>query len=391
MRLLALTNIYPSPVFPTRGSFNRHPLRLLGKRHAVRVIVPIGWTDEWQAKRRGEVKFPKHRREELDGLIVDYPRYWFPPRILRAWYGHFFLRSVRGTFRRAVEEFRPDAVLASWAYPDGWAGVRLAREARLPVVVKVHGSDVKLLDKYPARRLRTAEALKAAAGVIAVSQDLVEHVLKLGVDAQKVRLIYNGVDATVFRPGSKDEARDQLGVTGDSPLLLFVGNLFPVKGPDLLLSAFATLIAQGVSARLAIIGQGHLRESLERQAADLGIENLVTFIGPLPQEQLVRWYRAADLLVLPSRSEGVPNVLLEASACGCPWVASSVGGVPEIAHFGHSRLVLSENPAELARGISEMLGHTENTAVSPRSWDAAVNELEELLLTVAGQPVAAVA
>jgi glycosyltransferase involved in cell wall biosynthesis len=238
---------------------------------------------------------------------------------------------------------------------------------------------------------RTADALKAAAGVVAVSQDLVEHVLKLGVDAQKVRLIYNGVDSTVFRPGSKDEARDQLEVAGDVPLLLFVGNLFPVKGPDVLLSAFATLIAEGVSARLAVIGQGHLRGMLERQSVDLGIEKQTTFIGPLPQEQLARWYRAADLLVLPSRSEGVPNVLLEASACGCPWVASNVGGVPEIAHFGHSRLVPPENPAELARGISDMLGRTKNSAVSPRSWDAAVNELEELLLTVAGQPVAVVA
>jgi glycosyltransferase involved in cell wall biosynthesis len=204
-------------------------------------------------------------------------------------------------------------------------------------------------------------------------------------------LIYNGVDAAVFRPGCKNEAREKLGMTGDSPLLLFVGNLFPVKGPDVLLSAFATLIAEGVSARLAIIGQGHLRGTLERQAADLGIEQRISFIGSLPQEQLARWYRAADLLVLPSRSEGVPNVLLEASACGCPWVASDVGGVPEVAHFGHSRPVPPEKPEELARGIREMLGSTRNTAVSPRSWDTAVNELEELLLAVAGQPVAAAA
>jgi hypothetical protein len=135
MRVLVLTNLYPSPVYPTRGSFNRHPLRLLGERHAVRVIVPIGWTDEWKAKRKGDVSFPKGRQQQFDGLTVDYPRYWFPPRVLRSWYGHFFLKSVRGTFLRAVDEFKLDVVLASWAYPDGWAGVRLAREARLPVVV----------------------------------------------------------------------------------------------------------------------------------------------------------------------------------------------------------------------------------------------------------------
>src|SRR5262245_37895619 len=223
MRVLVLTNVFPSPVFPTRGPFNLHPLRILARRHSVRLVVPVAWTDEWAARRRGRGQFPHGRREVRDSIVVNYPRYWFPPRILRGWYGHCFIASVRGIFRRTVEEFRPDLVFASWAYPDGWAGVRLAREARLPVVVKVHGSDVKLLDKYPARLRRTAEALKAADGIVAVSRDLLEHVLKLGVDPHKVRLIYNGVDAAVFRPGSKVAARELLGMAKDSPILLFVG------------------------------------------------------------------------------------------------------------------------------------------------------------------------
>jgi len=255
----------------------------------------------------------------------------------------------------------------------------------------VHGSDVKLLNQYPARLRRTADALKAADGVIAVSRDLVNQVSALGVDSQKVRLIYNGVDASVFRPGLKNEARERLGESGDSPLLLFVGNLFPVKGLDVLLNAFADLITDTPSARLVIVGQGHLREALERQAAGLGIGSQLNFLGPLPQERLADWYRAADLFVLPSRSEGVPNVLLEASACSCPWVASNVGGIPEIAQFGQCLLVPPENPMEVARGIRDVLGRSAGVAVPPRSWDSAVDELEEFLRSVIHKPVAALA
>lgn len=390
MRVLALTNVYPSPVHPTRGPFNRHPLRLLGERHPVRVIVPVAWTDEWAARRRTRANpFPEGRRQVSDGLTIDYPRYWFPPRVLRGWYGHCFLASVRGTFRRAADEFRPDVVLASWAYPDGWAGVRLARARGIPVVVKVHGSDIKLLGQYPGRLRRTADALRAADAVIAVSQDLVEQVAALGVDRGKVRLIYNGVDASVFHPGPKREARARLGIGGDSPLLVFAGNLFPVKGVDVLLGGLARMKSGGAVARLAVIGQGPLKPALERQAAEQGISDLVTFLGPLPQADLADWYRAADLFVLPSRSEGVPNVLLEASACGCPWVASRVGGIPEIAHLGRSRLVPPEDPAELAAGIRDSLGRPPADPVPPRSWEAAVDELEQVLRDVTASPTRA--
>jgi glycosyltransferase involved in cell wall biosynthesis len=97
---------------------------------------------------------------------------------------------------------------------------------------------------------------------------------------------------------------------------------------------------------------------------------------------LADWYRAADLFVLPSRSEGVPNVLLEASACGCPWVASRVGGISEIAHLGQSRLVPPDDPHALAAAIRDSLGRPPGTLVPPRGWDATVDEMEQLLRQV---------
>src|SRR5262245_14047417 len=119
---------------------------MLGDLHPLRVIAPIAWTDEWAARRKSLPPLPAGRRLQYDGLTVDYPRYWFTPKVLRSWYARFYLASVRATFQRALGEFRPEIVFAPWAYPDGNAAVQLARQAGLPVVVQVHGSDIRELD-----------------------------------------------------------------------------------------------------------------------------------------------------------------------------------------------------------------------------------------------------
>ncbi len=386
MRVLAVTNLYPNPLQPHRAPFNRHQLRLLGTRHPLRVIAPVAWTDELALARAGGGRLA--RAVTLDGLPVEHPRYYFPPKVGRGLYGHCFAASVRGAFRRAVREFAPDVVFAPWAYPDGWAAVRLARRAGLPVVVQVHGSDVKLLDQFPTRRRRTVEALTGADGVIAVSRDLRDRVVGLGVPADRVTVIYDGVDPQIFHPGDQQSARATVNLPGGwpaAPVLLFVGNLVAVKGIDVLVRALASLKSP---ARLVVVGAGPERDPLARLAGELGVADRVTFLGSLPQAALPDWYRAADLFVLPSRSEGVPNVLLEASACGTPWVASRVGGIPEMPGHASRRLVPPENPEALAAAIADALaaGRPDPADLPPpKSRTAAVDELEAALLQVVRQ------
>ena len=384
MRVLAVTNLYPNPLQPHRAPFNRHQLRLLGARHPLRVIAPVAWTDELALARAGG---RLARAATLDGLAVEHPRYYFPPKVARGYYGHCYAASVRGAFRRAARDFAPDVVFAPWAYPDGWAAVRLARRAGLPAVVQVHGSDVKLLDRSPARRRRTAEALAGADAVVAVSRDLRDRVVALGVPADRVAVVYDGVDVEVFRPGDQSAARAAAAYPGGwptEPVLLFVGNLVSVKGIDVLLRALALV----PPARLVVVGAGPERARLARQAAALGLSDRVAFLGPLPQAALPNWYRAADLFVLPSRSEGVPNVLLEAGACGTPWVASRVGGVPETPGHASRRLVAPDRPEELAAAIREALaaGRPDPADLPPaKPRAAAVEELEAVLLAAVGE------
>lgn len=380
MRVLAMTNLYPNPFQPHRATFNRHQFRLLNDRHPVRVIAPVLWTDELAARRDGQLPLPASRRVTHDGLTVDHPRYIYPPNFGRQWYGHCYRASVAKAFRRAIVEFSPDLVFAPWAYPDGWAAVWLGRKVGLPVVLQCHGSDVLLLDQHPPRKRPTVEAVTAADGVVAVSQDIAEHLAHMGVPADRLRVIIDGVDRRVFHPGAKTDARRAVGLPDGPPVILFIGGLVGVKAIDVLLDACGVLNREDFPVRVVIVGGGPLGAKLEQQAATLGLVDRVRFTGMLPQHTLPDWYRAADLFVLPSHSEGVPNVLLEASACGTPWVASRVGGIPEIAHLGVNRLVPPNKPAELAAAVRQLLSASpQPRPCGPKSREEAVVELEAFL------------
>jgi glycosyltransferase involved in cell wall biosynthesis len=389
MRVLVLTNLFPNPFQPNRAPFNRQQFRALAAEHEVEVIAPISWVDELVARRKGAAALPRNRRVVCEGLRVTHPRYLYSPRVLRSWYGHFFRHSVRTAFNRACADFRPDVVLGSWAYPDGWAAVELAKRAGLPVVVKVHGCDILCggagLDSDPARRRRTAEVLRRADGVVAVSQHMADEVIALGVAPEKARVVYSGIDSHLFYPGPMEDSRARLGLERGVPMILFVGNLVPVKGIEVLVRACAALAQTGLNFRACLIGEGPLKGQLARQIHESGLDGRVELLGSRPHRQLGDWFRAASVFALPSFSEGVPSVLLEAAACGTRFVASRVGGIPEVAREAHGRLVQPGDPTALAGAIGEVLalGTGPNPNPAPaRSWTESGAELGRFLSDV---------
>jgi glycosyltransferase involved in cell wall biosynthesis len=381
MRILMLTNLYPNALQPHRANYNRQQMRLVAKKMGVSVIAPIAWTDELAARAKGH-RIGSDRCSVSDGIPVEHPKYWFTPKFGRVQYGRFYYWSVRKTFRRLVREFAPELIYAPWAYPDGWAAVRLGREKGLPVVIKVVGSDFLMLSTHPEKQHGTLEALRGADAIVAVSRDLANRMAAHGIDAQKISIVYDGVDTTLFRPGSKSEARARLGMPDGLPTLLFVGNLVPVKAIDNLIDACALLANRGLQFHCLLVGEGPLRHRLEQQARRRGLAERIRFVGPVANDLLPDWYRAADVLVLPSHSEGVPNVLLEAAACGTPFVASRVGGIPEIAHLGVCRLVPPASPDLLADSVASILeGPRDRPAVEsarPRSRAESADELIEV-------------
>jgi glycosyltransferase involved in cell wall biosynthesis len=380
LRVLIVTSLYPRPGLETFAPFHRLLFGALAEEHEVTVLAPIPWT----AGPRALAASPAWSRDG-DGPWVARPRSYYTPGMLRRYYGHMYAMSIRKTFARLVRRARPDVVLASWAHPDGWAAVRLARRAGLPAFVMVIGTDVLVASRSPARRARIAEALRGADGVFAVSRDLAGHVERLGVDPARIEVLHTGVDPTIFHPGDRAEARHRIGLDGRGRVVLYVGNLLESKGAGVLIDALALLKDRDDAARGYLVGGGRDEAGLRSRAAAGGLDrDDISFVGRKGHAELADWYRAADVIALPSDSEGIPNVLREATACGRPWVATRVGGIPEIADPAVDRLVPPRDPAALADAIAATLASPPSPADSPTrvpcpTWRDSARRLAERL------------
>lgn len=377
MRVLAITNLYPRPGHETLAPFNHQQFAALAREHELAVIAPIPWTEEVRDRWSGR-RVPVRYRTG-DEIEVRHPRYYFTPRVFRAAYGRFFLTSIRREFHRLSREMRPEVVLGCWAHPDGWAAVRLAREAGLPSIIKVVGSDVLVAGKSGRRRELVGEALRAADAVASVGEALARRVVDLGVDPSRVHLVPEGLDGSLFHPGDRDEARVELGLPAGDPIVLYVGNLLASKGVGVLVEALAALNRRGVCPRCFFVGRGRGEAQLRAEVRRLGLESRATLVGHRPLAELPAWYRACNLVALPSFSEGIPNVLREAAACARPFVATAVGGIPEIAGRSPSRLVPPGDPTALADAIDEVLRWGPQSPTGWISWDESASRLCALL------------
>jgi glycosyltransferase involved in cell wall biosynthesis len=375
MRILFLSSVYPRPYDPVRGVYCRSLCEALAARHAVRVVSPVAWTERLRSG-RAQAASPG-----FGTVPVEYPTYYYPPGGLRSAHGWFMWRSVRGTVRRALREFAPDCVLSYWLHPDGDVAVRAARSIGVPSAVIVGGSDARLLPKDPRRRPSVVHVLERADALMTVSRGLKDDLIQLGTPAEKVHVSYQGIDQKLFHPGNKAAARARLGLPADQKAVVFVGGLVPVKGLDILLAATARLVRGGTDFHLYLVGGGPLRTALSAQAKSLGLAGRVALVGPQPQDRLPDWYRAADLSVLASRSEGIPNVLRESLACGTPFVATRVGDVAEFCPDAQDDLVPPGDPAALAGALGRALaGHGQRRLLPrPATWDENALEMAGLL------------
>ncbi len=380
MRLLYLSTVFPRPDDLTRGIFCYHLCRALAARHEVRIFSPRSWLESFRNRPGRTVRAANDYDLRSDWDVI-YPRYYYPPRLLPNTHGWFMWQSVRRRLRGLLRSFRPDCVLSYWAYPDGEVANRAARLANVPCVAMVGGSDVLLCDQS-GRRQRVTAVLRDADAVMTIGDDLRRKVIDLGVDADRVHVMQRGVDTHRFCPGDRREARKRLGIPLDGPTLLWVGRMVPVKGLTILLEACAQLQASGTHFRLYLVGDGPLRTSLERACDALHLTKQVTFAGIHAHHELPDWYRAADLTVLPSLSEGVPNVLRESLACGTPFVASRVGGIPELSADPLNRLAPPGDARALAEVIAQALadGAVAKLSSAPViGWNESAESLVEVI------------
>lgn len=353
MKLLFVSNLFPDSGAPGHGQVNATVLHQLARHCEIRVIAPRpvlpfkSWRD----------RTPRAEDRCFQPLYV---RTFYIPKFGGAWNHRLMARALREPVRRLRAEFPYDVVLGAWVYPDACALDLLAPELQAPLVAIAQGTDVHGYLDMPLRRHAIVQALSRAAATITRSKDLATRLHEAGVPFMKLRPIYNGVDTATFRPGDAAAARQELGLPADSKVMLYVGNFLPVKNPLLLVSAHARLSRTSPQpCELVMIGTGPL-EAKARQLADAGgFGAHVRLVGRKSPAEVARFMQAADVLCVPSKNEGVPNVILEAFACGLRSVATHVGGIPEVLDKDFlGRLVPSGGLDALAQALSQTLRET---------------------------------
>lgn len=356
IRTLLFSTLYPSAERPNHGIFVETRLRELLKSGQVetRVVAPVPWfplKGERFGERAKMARTPL--REVRNGVQVEHPRYFLPPKVGMNVAPWTLAYGARATVERLMREgFDFDLIDAHYYYPDGVAAAMLARWFKKPFVVTARGTDLNLIPQHRWPRkliLETARQASASIGVCAALMDVLEQ---MGEPAEKLHVMRNGVDLERFHPLPPQDMRAELGLPSKGTILVSVGHLIDRKGHHLVIEALTRL----PGAYLVVIGEGELAGRLRDLAARLGLTDRVRFTGSVPNDQLCRWYSAADALVLASSREGWANVLLESMACGTPVVASRIWGTPEVVQNERvGQLVDQRSGQGFSEGVKRLL------------------------------------
>jgi glycosyltransferase involved in cell wall biosynthesis/protein-L-isoaspartate O-methyltransferase len=390
VRRMLVSTFFPSPADPKRAVFLLHLARALRRRGELAVTAPVPWAPllGWLARWRHLGRRPAD--DQVEDLRVRRPRFLSLPG-LEALSGLTYALSLWRRLRRPDVDRKALALHGHCAYPDG-VGVALAASwLGLPFLLTAHGSDLNVYARKVLLRPQVRWALSRSRGVIAVSGPLLQTVRDLTATRTPplAHVPCAGFEPEAFGHETRAQARQALDLPAAGRRVLFVGNLVPVKGADVLLEAWALRAragALGPDDRLVVIGDGPERARLGRQAAALGLASSVSFVGPVLFEQVPRWMSASDVVCLPSRSEGTPNVMVEALASGVPVVATAVGGVPEVVRPGQNGLLVPpEDAAALAEALSAALGRAWiadelRRSVAHLTWDRLAAADEEFAL-----------
>ena len=390
-RILSVSTEFPNPSEPTKGLFVRARVQAMAKRAPLSVIAPVAFLDYGNPDGRllAALEIPARRNDQ--GVEIAHPRWLYPP--FGGWLNAFFLfaRLVRPV-ARSRRAGAVDVIDAHFAHPEGIAAALLGATLRVPFLVTIRGSELRY-QRHRLKRYWMAWALRRADRVIAVSNGLRDLAIALGVDEHRAVTIPNGIDASMFFRRDRAASREKHRIAAGERVVLCAGDLAELKGHHRAIAAIDALSRSGCSTQLLIAGgagrSGRYADALRTLVAERDLEDRVRFLGAVRQETLAELMTAADVFCLASSTEGWPNVVNEALACGTPVVATDVGAVRQMITSDRYGMVVPVNDvdaltAALRGALAAGWDHSAIAAAGQaRSWnqvaDAVLAEIRAVL------------
>jgi len=330
MNVLLISSNYPD-VFHLWAPWNKRANLAISKINSVKIEVvaprPLSLPFKFfPYSEMGKVPLVESAEEG----IVHYPRFLYPlpKQIFYPFTGDFYRYSVSKYVLKNLE--KQDLIHSHHVYPDAYGIISICKKWHIPLIVDIHG-DAMFTTKLNQKvfRKKYIETLNFSSKIICISKNIYSLARKNKLDEGKLEIIPLGVDIDKFKPRNKEKIREEFEIK-ERIIALFVGQLIKRKDVGTLLKAVSKLDdVCRKEIKVVIIGSGPDANNLFYLINELDIADIVTLIGQVPEEELLKWYSIADIFVLPSLSEGRPTVINEAMASECAIVAADVSGIPE--------------------------------------------------------------
>ena len=377
-RVLSISTLFPNAAAPRFGTFVARSLEALAAQGEwqVTAINPIGVPPIVFGRYRALAAAAVDGVE--NGVEVHRPTFTLIPRFGTRINPGVIARAILPLAKRLHADQPFDIVDAQFFYPDGPAAAWIAERLDLPLSIKARGADISYWGSKDYAAEQMLDAAERATGLLAVSRTLAGEMAELGMERGKITVHYTGLDRDRFRPlghpGLRGKLGEALGIAlpEHQPLLATVGALIERKGQDLVIGTVASI----PEARLLLVGTGEDEKHLRELAEAMRVADRVHFLGTLDHDLLPLVLSAADLMVLPSRSEGLANAWVEALACGTRVVTSDIGGARELIASPDAGLLVERNTDALIAGIKHLLANPvpkERVAASVAQFDWKVN------------------
>lgn len=389
--ILSIATLFPDATRPNFGIFVERSLASLARQPgiALTVVAPIGMPPWPLSLHKRYAALRALPGEEIwHGLTVKRPRFWLLPKIGGRFNARAIARALLPIAREMQAAGKLDVIDAQFFHPDGPAAHILARKLGLPFSAKARGADISIWSHRPDTGPAIIAAARAASGLLSVGEALKRDMIAVGMPADKIRVHYTGLDPARFQPMDRATARREWGVPDDAPMLLTVGAVIPRKGQSIVIEAMRHLPA---TVHYVMAGGGDDAQRLRDLAAAQGMADRVRLLGPVPNDSLPSLYAAADVMVLPSVSEGLANAWVEALACGVPLVLSDIPPAHEVIDGPDAGAIAAPEPLAIADAIRRTLSQPpDRQALAKRTtarfcWERNGRELAEHLRGLAAR------